>query len=93
MQNDLTNKNSVLNDIKQITQKREYLHSLCSQTGYSECCLLFVNTDKNIGTNKIYLTQDNLPFNLEQEIKLLMLDAIEQYDRDIASLNEHLKTL
>jgi hypothetical protein len=93
MQNDLTNKNSVLNDIKQITQKRDYLQSLCLQTTYSECCFLFVNTDKNIGTNKIYLTQENLPFNLEQEIKLLMLDAIEQYDRDIASLNEHLKTL
>lgn len=93
MQNDLTNKNAVLNDIKQLTQKREYLHSLCSLTGYNDCCFLFVNTDKTIGTNKIYLTQENLPFNLEQEIKLLMLDAIEQYDRDIASLNEHLKTL
>ena len=41
----------------------------------------------------ISITNDMIPFNLPNEIGNILEDSIDQFNKDIASLNQHLKNL
>jgi hypothetical protein len=55
--------------------------------------ILFSSTNKNGAEQMIWLTNDMLPFHLPNEIANILEDSIDQYNKDISSLNQHLKNL
>jgi hypothetical protein len=93
MQKNLSSETAVLLEIKQLINKRENLRLLSSLTNYSDCTITFAASRKFEGYTYYSITQNNFPFNLEQEIKMLIEDAIANYNSDIATLNEHLKNI
>ena len=55
--------------------------------------MLLSATNKNGVDEMIWITNDMLPFYLPNEIANILEDSIEQYNKDISSLNQHLKNL
>jgi hypothetical protein len=93
MQKNLSSEIAVLLEIKQLIDKRENLRLLLSLTNFTNCTISFAASHKFEGSTHYSIKQENFPFNLEQEFKMLIEDAIANYNSDIASLNEHLKHL
>jgi hypothetical protein len=93
MQKNLSSETAVLLEIKQLINKREYLRLLSSLTNYSDCALIFSASHHFQGATFQRITQDEMPFNLANEFKILIEDAIADYNSDIAALNEHLKNI
>ena len=93
MQKNLSSVTAVLLEIKQLTEKRDYLSLLCSLTNYKDCAMIFTATHKLEGATYQSIKQKNFPFDLAKEFKMLMEDAIANYNSDLASLNQHLKNL
>jgi hypothetical protein len=54
--------------------------------------ILFTATD-DAEIKMVHITNDMLPFHLPNEIINIIDDSIEQFDKDISSLNQHLKNL
>jgi hypothetical protein len=53
-----------------------------------------LSANDNIGVERmIFISDENLPFLLSNEVENLLLDAIDEISRDISSLNLHLKNL
>ena len=88
----LSNTNAVLLEIQKIVRKKEKLVEIYKLTQYRDVSIIFTATDK-ADIQMIHLTNDMLPFHLPNEIVNIIEDSIDQYDKDISSLNQHLKNL
>jgi hypothetical protein len=93
MQKNLSSSNAVLLEIKQLSEKRDYLRLLCSLTNYQDCALMFSASSKFEGSTFNFVRQEHFPFNMAQEIRMLLEDAIANYNSDIATLKQHLKNI
>jgi hypothetical protein len=93
MQKNLSSQTAVLLEIKQLTEKRDYLRLLASLTNYKDCTMMFQASSKFEGSSYYFVRQENFPFNMDQEFRMLLEDAIANYNSDIATLNQHLKNL
>jgi hypothetical protein len=93
MQKNLSSSTAVLLEIKQLTQKRDYLRLLTSLTNYKDCLMIFTASHKFEGSTFYRVRQEDFPFDMAQEFRMLLEDAIANYNSDIASLNQHLKTI
>jgi len=93
MQKNLSSTSAVLLEIKRLNEKREYLRLLSSLTNYSDCALIFTASHKFEGSTFQSIRQDDIPFNLANEIRMIIEDAIADYNSDIATLNQHLKNI
>ena len=91
--NSLSNTNAVLLEIQKIVRKKELLEQIYQFTQYRNVAILFSSTNKNGAEQMIWLTNDMLPFHLPNEIANILEDSIDQYNKDISSLNQHLKNL
>lgn len=91
--NSLSSTNAVLLEIQKIVRKRETLEQIYQFTQYRNVAILFSSTNKNGAEQMIWLTNDMLPFHLPNEIANILEDSIDQYNKDISSLNQHLKNL
>ena len=90
--NSLSNTNAVLLEIQKIVRKKEKLVEIYKLTQFRDVSILFTATDK-AEIQMIHITNDMLPFHLPNEIVNILEDSIDQYDKDISSLNQHLKNL
>ena len=88
----LSNTNAVLLEIQKIVRKKEKLVEIYKLTQFRDVSILFTATDK-AKIQMIHITNDMLPFHLPNEIVNILEDSIDQYDKDISSLNQHLKNL
>ena len=93
MQTNLSSSTAVLLEIKRLTEKREYLRLLTSLTNYKDCALIFTASHKFEGSTFQSIRQEDILFNLANEFKMLIEDAISDYNSDIATLKEHLKNI
>lgn len=91
--NSLSNTNAVLLEIQKIVRKKETLELIYQLTPYRNVAILLSATGKNGVEQMIWLTNDMLPFHLPNEIANILEDSIDQYNKDISSLNQHLKNL
>jgi hypothetical protein len=91
--NSLSSTNAVLLEIQKIVRKKETLEQIYQFTQYRNVAILFSSTNKVGAEQMIWLTNDMLPFHLPNEIANILEDSIEQYNKDISSLNQHLKNL
>lgn len=91
--NSLSNTNAVLLEIQKIVRKKEILEQIYQLTPYRNVAILLSATGKNGVEQMIWITNDMLPFHLPNEIANILEDSIEQYNKDISSLNQHLKNL
>ena len=89
----LSNTNAVLLEIQKIVRKKETLELIYQLTPYRNVAILLSATSKNGVEQMIWITNDMLPFHLPNEIANILEDSIEQYNKDISSLNQHLKNL
>ena len=90
--NSLSSTNAVLLEIQKIVRKKDKLVEIFALTQYRDVSILFTATD-NTEIKMVHITNDMLPFHLPNEIINIIDDSIEQYDKDISSLNQHLKNL
>ena len=89
----LGNTNSVLLEIQKLVKKRDHLETISRYKNYRNVKIMF-SADDNIGLETlIFISDENLPFLLSNEVENLLLDAIDEISRDISSLNLHLKNL
>jgi len=93
MQKNYSSTKAVLLEIKQLTEKRDYLRLLFSLTNYKDCTMMFSAVDHIEGRGFHFVRQEHFPFNMSQEFQMLLEDAIANYNSDIASLNQHLKNI
>jgi len=91
--NSLSSTNAVLLEIQKIVNKRDMLVQIYQQNPYRNVSILLSVTGKNDYEELIWITNDMLPFHLPNEIANILEDSIDQYNKDIASLNQHLKNL
>ena len=91
--NSLSNTNAVLLEIQKIVRKKEALELIYQLTPYRNVAILLSATGKTGVEQMIWITNDMLPFHLPNEIANILEDSIEQYNKDISSLNQHLKNL
>jgi hypothetical protein len=88
----LSNTNAVLLEIQKIVLKKDKLVEIYGFTKYRDVSILFTaNDDAEI--KMVHITNDMIPFHLASEIINILEDSIDQYYKDISSLNQHLKTL
>jgi hypothetical protein len=93
MQKNLSSQTAVLLEIKQLTEKRDYLRLLASLTNFKDCTMMFQASSKFEGFSHYFIRQENFPFKMDQEFRMLLEDAIANYNSDIATLNQHLKNI
>ena len=93
MQKNLSSETAVLLEIKQLTEKRDYLRLLASLINYKDCTMMFQASSKFEGASYYFVRQENFPFKMDEEFKMLLEDAIVNYNSDIATLNQHLKNI
>ena len=55
--------------------------------------MIFTASHKFEGSTFYRVRQEDFPFDMAQEFRMLLEDAIANYNSDIASLNQHLKTI
>ena len=91
MQTNLSSTTAVLLEIKRLNEKRDYLRLLASLTNYKDCAMIFTASHKFEGSTFQSVRQDDFPFDMAQEFRMLIEDAIANYNSDIATLTEHLK--
>ena len=86
----LSNTNAVLLEIQKIAEKRLKLVEIRNLNQLKNVSIICSDLEQN---KIIWITSDMLPFQLSNEVMNLIEDSIEQFDKDISSLNEHLKNL
>jgi hypothetical protein len=84
---------SVLHEISRLIKKRDDLKLIYSFTNYRNVKILFSSTNSDGVEQMIWLTNEMMPFHLPNEIANLLEDAIDEYEKDIQTLNFHLKNL
>jgi hypothetical protein len=88
-----TDSSSVLHEISRLIKKRDDLKLIYSFTNYRNVKILFSSTNSDGVEQMIWLTNEMMPFHLPNEIANLLEDAIDEYEKDIQTLNFHLKNL
>jgi hypothetical protein len=88
-----TDSRSVLQEIKRLNEKMDHLKLIYSFTNYRNVKILFSTTNPDGVEQMIWLTNEMLPFHLPNEIVNLIEDALDEYEKDIQTLNFHLKNL
>ena len=88
-----TNSTSVLHEISRLIKKKDDLKLIYSFTNYRNVKILFSSTNSDGLEQMIWLTNEMMPFHLPNEIANLLEDAIDEYEKDIQTLNFHLKNL
>jgi hypothetical protein len=88
-----TDSSSVLHEISRLIKKRDDLKLIYSFTNYRNVKILFSSTNPDKLEQMIWLTNEMMPFHLPNEIANLLEDAIDEYEKDIQTLNFHLKNL
>lgn len=88
-----TDSSSVLHEISRLIKKRDDLKLIYSFTNYRNVKILFSSTNPDGLEQMIWLTNEMMPFHLPNEIANLLEDAIDEYEKDIQTLNFHLKNL
>ena len=88
----LSNTNAVLLEIQKIVRKKEKLVEIYKLTKLRDVVILFTANNGEI-SSVFDITNDMLPFHLQIVIVNILEDSIDQYDKDISSLNQHLKNL
>ena len=91
MQKNLSSTTAVLLEIKRLNEKRDYLRLLASLTNYKDSAMIFTASHKFEGSTFQSVRQDDFSFDMAQEFRMLIEDAIANYNSDIATLTEHLK--
>ena len=91
MQTNLSSTTAVLLEIKRLNEKRDYLRLLASLTNYKDCAMIFTASHKFEGSTFQSVRKEDFPFDMAQEFRMLIEDAIANYNSDIATLTEHLK--
>jgi hypothetical protein len=89
----LSSETAVLLEIKQLTEKRDYLRLLCSLTEFESCAFMFYARNRHNVQSHYFVRQEHFPFNMEQEFRMFFEDAIANINHDIATLNHHLKNI
>jgi hypothetical protein len=84
-QNKVTEKQSIVMDIELYQCKKKYLEKVKSYTDLDGIKLRGLNEDYN-------LSQDDLPFNMQMEINILIKDSIDYYTHQIEFLTHLLNT-
>jgi len=54
---------------------------------------MFSASSKFEGSTYHFVRQENFPFKMDQEIRMLLEDAVASYNSDLAALNQHLKNI
>jgi hypothetical protein len=54
---------------------------------------MFQASSKFEGSSYYFVRQENFPFKMDQEFRMLLEDAIASYNCDLAALNQHLKNI
>lgn len=88
-----TDSRSVLQEIKRLNDKMDHLKLIYSFTNYRNVKILFSTTNSDGVEQMIWLTNEMLPFHLPNEIINLIEDSLDEYEKDIQTLNFHLKNL
>lgn len=88
----LSNTNAVLLEIQKIVLKKDKLVEIYNFTKFRDVSILFTASD-DAEVKMVHITNDMIPFHLPSEIINILEDSIDQYYKDISSLNQHLKTL
>jgi len=91
--NSLSSTNAVLLEIQKIVRKKEALEQIYQLTPYRNVAILLSATNKAGIEQMIWITNDMLPFHIPNEVANILEDSIDQYNKDISSLNQHLKSL
>ena len=86
----LSSTNAVLLEIQKIAEKRLKLVEIQNLNEFKNVSIIFSDLSQN---KMIHITSDMLPFHLETEIMNIIEDSIDQYNKDLSSLNQHLKNL
>lgn len=84
-QNKLTEKQQIVMDIELYQCKKKYLEKVQTYKDLINIKLRGYNEDFD-------LTQDNLPFSMQMEIKILIKDSIDYYQHQIEFLTNLLNT-
>jgi len=88
-----SNARSVLEEIKRLTQKKDDLVYIRSFKNFRNVKILFSSTNPDGVEQMIWLTNEMIPFQLSNEVSNLLDDAIDEYSKDIYSLQSHLKEI
>jgi len=88
-----TEARTVLLEIKRLNEKKDHLKLIYSFTNYRNVKILFSTTNLDGVEQMIWLTNEMIPFHLPNEIANLIEDALDEYEKDIQTLNFHLKNL
>ena len=88
-----TDSASVLHEISRLIKKKDDLKLIYSFTNFRNVKILFSSTNSDGLEQMIWLTNEMMPFHLPNEIANLLEDAIDEYEKDIQTLNFHLKNL
>jgi len=86
----LSSTNAVLLEIQKIAEKRLKLVEIQNLNEFKNVSIIFSDLSQN---KMIHITSDMLPFHLGTEIMNIIEDSIDQYNKDLSSLNQHLKNL
>jgi len=84
-QNKLSERQSIAMDIELYQCKKKYLEKVKSYKDIIGIKLKGLNDDYN-------LTQDDLPFNMQMEINILIKDSIDYYTHQVEFLTQLLNT-
>ena len=93
MQKNLSSDYAVLLEIKRLQTKKETLQLIRSFTNFRNVKILFACTNSEGIEQMIWLTNDMLPFHLPNELENIIDDAVDEYSKDLESLNFHLKNI
>lgn len=80
----------ILLEIQRIQQRTHKLESLLKLTDWKNLRIVFEAKD-NLKQEFVIVDQFDFPFNLVDEIRLLINDSINHNENDIATLNFKLK--
>lgn len=90
----LSSQSALLSEIKKLSESRNSLMAIRSHVNFKNVRIFFNATDPVANFERMICISDlSVPFLLSNEVKNLIEDAIEDYTRDIATLNLHLKNL
>lgn len=80
----------ILHDIQRLQKKIASLEQITKHTNWKNIRIMF-EANNSFKQEFIITDQFTFPFNLETEIRTLIIDSIEHYNRDLETLNFKLK--
>lgn len=81
----------ILKEIQKLKQKKESLLAINSYSNYRDIKIYFTATSPNGVDEIVWIHKNMLPFDLSNELKILLEDSIDQINQDLASLEFQLK--